>query len=77
MIRTAVSFFCMCWPPAPCARKVSMFRSFAFIVISATASMSGKASTIVKDVCRLFAESKGEIRTSRCTPRSARKYPNA
>jgi hypothetical protein len=38
-------------------------------------STTGETKTDAKDVWRLFAESKGDKRTSLCTPFSPFKYP--
>ena len=47
------------------------------ILMSMVSSTNGNTYTDTKLVCRLALESKGEIRTSRCTPFSPFKKPNA
>src|SRR5207253_1327897 len=73
VIRTADDVLFTCWPPAPLERKVSTLRSSGRISIASSASISGITSTSANEVWRRCAWSKGERRTSRCTPRSARR----
>src|ERR1700691_109114 len=75
--RTAESVLLTCWPPAPDARNVSIRKSAGLISISMLSSAPGKTKTDANDVCRRAFESYGEIRTSRCIPASARRYPYA
>ncbi len=70
VMRTAVEFFCTFWPPCPPARKTSIRRSSGSMFTSDALSTSGITSARANDVWRDFEESNGEIRTSRCTPRS-------
>ena len=66
--RTAESVVLMCWPPAPLARKVSVRTSAGLMSISIVSSTSGETKTLAKLVWRPPAESKGLLRTRRCTP---------
>ena len=70
VMRTAVSFFCTFWPPAPLERKVSIGLVRVDLLFSLFEE-PGMTSTEANEVCRRLFASKGEIRTSRCTPRSA------
>ena len=54
---------------------ISGFISVAVASTSMVSSSTGKTNTEAKEVWRRAAESKGEIRTSRCTPVSAFRYP--
>ena len=71
VMRTAESVLLTCWPPAPEARYVSIWRSSSSISTSPASSTTGATSTPANDVWRRLAESKGLRRTSRCTPFSA------
>ena len=73
--RTAESVLLTCWPPAPCERNVSTRISSQSSSISTSSSTSGSTSTSANVVWRRFCESNGLMRTSRCTPRSARSQP--
>ncbi len=75
--RTAESVTLTCCPPAPLERNVSMRRSFSSIVMSMSSGSSGQTCSDANDVCRRDAWSKGEMRTSRCTPASAASRPYA
>mmetsp|Transcript_23971 Transcript_23971/g.71898 ORF Transcript_23971/g.71898 Transcript_23971/m.71898 type:complete len:223 (-) Transcript_23971:140-808(-) len=81
--RTAVSTLLTFWPPAPPARIVVISRSAGSSSATSGGSAgwssgsSGTGSTLAKDVWRLAAELKGDWRTSRCAPRSARSSPKA
>ena len=75
--RTAESVLLTCWPPAPCERNVSTRISSQSSSISTSSSTSGSTSTSANVVWRRFCESNGLMRTSRCTPRSARSQPYA
>lgn len=66
--RTAVSTLFTFCPPAPLARIVSNVISAGLILISIVSSTKGYTYTETKLVCLLALESKGEIRTNRCTP---------
>ena len=70
MRRTADDVLLMCWPPAPEARKTSIFSSLSGISTSATSASTGYTSTAAKLVCRLALPSNGLMRTRRCVPRS-------
>ena len=62
VMRTAVSFFCMCWPPADEARKVSICRSFGSTVTETSSPRSGQASISAKEgpgSCYCLASSDG------------------
>jgi hypothetical protein len=61
------------WPPAPEARNVSMRKSAGLISTSIESSTSGWTKTLANDVCRRALESKGLLRTNRCTPTSLRR----
>ena len=77
VMRTAESVLFTCWPPAPLERYVSMRRSDSSISIGASSGRSGATTTCAKAVCRRCAESNGDRRTSRWTPRSALSVPYA
>ena len=69
VMRMANSVLFTCWPPAPEARKVSTFKSAGLISIWIVVVDHG----IDPDARRSWygggaAESKGEMRTRRCTP---------
>ena len=67
VIRTAESAVLTPWPPGPDERKTST-RISSSRTATSTSSTSGITDTEAKLVCRRFWASKGEIRTSRCTP---------
>ncbi len=73
--RIALSVLFTCCPPAPPERYVSTRRSFSSISTSMSSLISATTSREANDVCRRLAESKGLMRTSRCTPRSAFRKP--
>ena len=75
VIRTAESVTFTCCPPAEELRNVSIRRSFGSISISSSSGRSGMTSSEANEVWRRFWASKGEILTSRWTPRSADSSP--
>ena len=75
-MRTAESAVLTPCPPGPEARKTST-RISSSRTLTSTSSTSGTTATEAKLVCRRREASNGEIRTSRCTPISPRRYPNA
>src|SRR5699024_7879558 len=77
VMRTAESVVFTCCPPAPLERYVSIFKSSVLMSIYTSSSNSGDTSQETNDVCLLPEESKGEIRTNRCTPFSVFKYLHA
>ncbi len=77
VMRTALSVLFTCWPPAPCARYVSIFRSPSSISTSASSGSSGATITVENAVWRRCAWSNGLRRTRRCLPRSALRIPYA
>ena len=62
---TAVSTLLTFWPPLPPDRAVDISTSESGMSISMVSSISGVTSMEAKEVCRLPAESKGEMRTRR------------
>ena len=77
VIRMAESVLFTFWPPAPELRNVSMRTSAGLTLISMSSSTSGYTKTEAKEVCLRALESKGEMRTRRCTPTSALRNPKA
>ncbi len=79
VIRTAESVVFTDCPPGPVERYTSIRRSFGSISMSSSeeSSSSGITSRLANEVCRRFCASNGEIRTSRCTPRSVDSRPYA
>ena len=76
VMRTAVSTLFTFCPPLPPERNVSTRNSVGGMTISDDiSSICAIASTLAKLVCRRLFESNGEMRTSRCTPRSALQKP--
>ncbi len=67
VILTAESVTFTCWPPAPPARYVSIFRSCGLISTS-TSSASGSTATVTADVCILPDASVAGTLWTRCTP---------
>ena len=68
MTRTAVAtLFTLC-PPGPLARNIWVSTSTPSIVMFSASPGSGMTSTDAMLVCRRPALSKGDMRTSRCTP---------
>jgi len=57
----------------PPARIVVISKSLSSMAMSISSSMSGVTSIAAKLVCRRALPSKGLMRTSRCTPTSARR----
>src|SRR5438093_51060 len=75
-MRTAESAVLTPCPPGPEARKTAT-RISSSRTLTSTSSTSGTTASEAKLVCRRREASNGEIRTSRCTPISPRRYPNA
>jgi hypothetical protein len=75
VMRIAESVLLMCWPPAPEARKVSVRRSAGIDLDLDLSSISGYTYRLAKLVWRPPEESKGDLRTRRCTPVSVRRKP--
>ena len=73
--RTAEEVLLMCWPPAPEERQACISMSSGRISTSMSSGSSGITSTAANEVCRRALASKGDTRTSRCTPFSLRKKP--
>src|SRR6266487_4323817 len=63
--------------PLPPLRNVSISRSAGLTSIGAVSAISGTTSTLANEVWRRLFASNGEIRTSRCTPRSVWRCPYA
>ena len=74
-IRTAVSTLFTFCPPLPPLRNVPISRSAGLTSIGAVSAISGTTSTLANEVCRRLFASNGEMRTSRCTPRSVCRCP--
>ena len=49
VIRIADSVLLTCWPPAPCARIVSILKS-SFLISTSTSSTSGSTATVAAEV---------------------------
>ena len=77
VMRTAESVLFTCCPPAPLERYVSMRSSDSSISTGASSGRSGATTICANAVCRRWAESNGDWRTRRCTPRSAFSVPYA
>ena len=76
VMRTAVSTLFTFCPPLPPERKVSTLQfGRRDHDVRRLSSISAITSTLAKLVCRRLFESNGEMRTSRCTPRSALQKP--
>lgn len=69
VIRTALSFFCTFWPPAPRERKVSISRSLGGMLTSIS-STSGNTATVTVLVWMRPLASVAGTRCTRCTPLS-------
>ncbi len=65
--RTALETLLTFWPPGPLERANSISTSLSLISTSMS-SMSGTTSTAANEVWRRPLLSKGDMRTSRCTP---------
>ena len=76
-MRTALSVLFTCWPPAPCARYVSIFRSPSSISTSASSRQERRDDHRRERGVPAVRRSNGESRTSRCLPRSALRIPYA
>ena len=76
-MRTAESVTFTCWPPAPDERYVSMRRSLGSISGASASSSAGTQSNDANAVWRRALASNGEMRMSRCTPRSPASSPYA
>src|SRR5258708_35961093 len=72
---TPDSVLLTCCPPAPPERMVSVRTSDSLMSILMLSSTTENTATLENEVCRRALESKGDTRTSRCTPPSVLSQP--
>ena len=69
VMRIADSVLLTCWPPAPCARMVSIRKS-SLLMSTSTSSTSGSTATVAAEVWMRPCVSVSGTRCTRCTPDS-------